>query len=442
MQVTPTLNEGLKRAFTVVVPSADLQARRDARLKEISKEIRLPGFRPGKVPLSVVKQRYSESVQGEILEKIVQDSLSKLLEEQKLRPAMQPHIKLVQQGDEGKDLEFTVEMEILPEFEVPNLSGLKLTRLTSKAADEEIEKSLQSIAKRNQTFATLEEKRPAVKGDVLCVDFVGKLNGEPFEGGTAQDVNVEIGGEGFIPGFAEQIEGMSPGEERVITVTFPENYQASELAGKEATFDIKAKELKLATVPEINDEFAKTLGLENLEQLRKILKEQIEGEYNQLSRMRIKRDLLDQLVDKVDFEVPASLVDAEFAQIWARIEEERKAGRLDAEEAAKDEETLRAEYRKIAVRRVKLGLLLAEIGRKQDIQVSRDELMAAMQQEIRRFPGQERMVYEFFSRNPQAVENLRGPILENKVVDYLIELADVTEKEVTPEELADMPDAE
>lgn len=442
MQVTPTLNEGLKRAFTVVVPSADLQARKDARLKEISKDIRLPGFRPGKVPVSVVKQRYNDSIQAEIVEKLVQDNVSKLIEEQKLRPAIQPHINLVKNGGEGESLEFTVEMEILPEFEIPDLSDLKLTRLTSKVADEEIEKSVESIAKRNQSFETLEEKRPAVKGDVVCVDFVGKLDGKPFEGGTAQDVNVEIGGEGFIPGFAEQIEGMSPGEEKTITVTFPEAYQASELAGKEAAFDIKVKELKIAKVPEINDELAKKLGLENLDALRKILREQLEGEYNQLSRMRIKRDLLDILADKVEFEVPVSLVDAEFAQIWARIEEEKKAGRLDEEEAAKDEETLRADYRKIAVRRVKLGLLLAEIGRKQAIQVSREELMSAMQQEIRRFPGQEKLVYEFFSRNPQAVENLRGPILENKVVDYLIEIADVTDKEVTPEELADMPDVE
>ncbi|QHI95695.1 trigger factor [Aristophania vespae] len=442
MQVKPTLNEGLKRAFTVVVPSADLQARKDARLKELAKEIRLPGFRPGKVPTTVVKQRYSESVQAEIVEKLVQDSVTNLLEEQKLRPATQPKVDIAKNGGENEDLEFSVEMEILPEFEVPELTGLSLTRLTSKVSDEQIEKSVNEIARRNRKFETLDEKRPAVKGDVLCVDFLGKVDGVPFDGGKADDVNVEIGGEGFIPGFAEQMEGLAPGEERTITVTFPENYQAAELAGKEATFDIKAKELKKAIDPEINDEFAKTLGLESVEQLRKILTEQVEGEYSQLSRMRIKRELLDILADKVDFEVPSSLVDAEFAQIWARIEEERKAGRLDEEEASKDEETLRSDYRKIAERRVRLGLLLAEIGRKQDIQVSREELLGAMQQEIRRFPGQEQMVYEFFSRNPQAVENLRGPILENKVIDYLIELANVTEKEVSPEELADMPEAE
>lgn len=441
MQVTPTLNEGLKRSFTVVVPSSDLQARCDARLKEVARDIRLPGFRPGKVPASVVKQRHGQAVQGEVMEKLVQESVNKLLEEQNIRPAGQPKVDLVNGPDSGKDLEFTLEMEILPEIAVPDMSGLKLTRLVSKVGDDVVEKALGDVVRRNRTFTTIEEDRPAGKGDVLCVDFVGKIDGTPFEGGAADDVNVEIAGEGFIPGFSEQMDGMKAGEERTITVTFPEDYQAAELAGKEATFDVKAKALKKAEDPAVDDELAKTLGLESIDQVRKIITEQAEGEYNQMSRMRIKRELLDALSEKVDFDAPASMVDAEFEQIWARIEEERKAGRLDESDAAKDEETLRADYRQIAERRVKLGLLLAEIGRKQEIQVSREELMNAMQQEARRYPGQEQMVFEFFTKNPQAVESLRGPILENKVVDYLIELADVTEKEVTAEELADMPEA-
>lgn len=441
MQVTPTLNEGLKRSFTVVVPSADLQARCEARLKEVARDIRLPGFRPGKVPTSVVKQRHGQSVQGEVMEKLVQESVTKLLEEQNIRPAGQPKVDLVSGTEEGKDLEFTLEMDILPDIAVPDVSGLKLTRLTSKVSDDVVEKALGDVVRRNRRFETIEEDRPAGKGDVLCVDFVGKIDGTPFEGGSAEDVNVEIAGEGFIPGFSEQMDGMKAGEERTITVTFPEDYQASELAGKEATFEVKAKALKKAEDPAVDDELAKSLGLESIEQVRKIITEQAEGEYAQMSRMRIKRELLDALSDKIDFEAPASMVDAEFEQIWARIEEERKAGRLDESDAAKDEETLRSDYRQIAERRVKLGLLLAEIGRKQEIQVSREELMGAMQQEARRYPGQEQMVFEFFTKNPQAIESLRGPILENKVVDYLIELADVTEKEVTPEELADMPEA-
>ncbi|MFT8807082.1 trigger factor [Gluconobacter sp.] len=442
MQVTPTLNEGLKRAFTVVVPSADLQARRDARLAEVAKTIKLPGFRPGKVPATLVKQRYGESVNAELLEEAVNDATAKLFEEQKIRPAMQPKVEVVSAIEDGKDLEFKVETEVLPEIEVPDLSGLKLTRLGAKVGEETVDKALNDVARRSRKFETIEEDRPAAQGDILCVDFVGKLDGTPFDGGTADDVNVEIGGEGFIPGFAEQMQGMKAGEERVINVTFPADYQAVELAGKAVTFDVKAKSLKKAVDPAIDDELAKTIGFENLEQIRKIITEQAEGEYQQLSRLRIKRDLLDALSEKTDFEAPSSMVDAEFNQIWARVEEDRKAGRLDEEDAGKDEETLNADYRRIAERRVKLGLLLAEIGRKQEIQVSREELLGAMQQEAQRYPGQEQMVFEFFSKNPQAVEGLRGPILENKVVDYLIELADVTDKEVTPEELAEIPPAE
>ncbi|MBR0559472.1 trigger factor [Neokomagataea anthophila] len=442
MQVTPTLNEGLKRAFTVVVPSADLQADRKARLAEVAKTVSLPGFRPGKVPVSLVKQRYGASVNAELLEKAVNDATGRVMQEQNIRPATQPKVDLVSAPDSEGDLEFKVEVEILPEITVPDLAGLKLTRLTAKVDESVVDKALGELARRSRTFETIEEDRAAVKGDVVNVDFVGKVNGEAFDGGTAQDVNVEIGGEGFIPGFAEQIEGLKVGEEKVITVTFPEDYQAAELAGKEATFDIKANALKKAIDPAIDDELAKTVGLESIDQARKIVTEQAEGEYIQLSRLRIKRELLDILAEKTDFDAPESMVDAEFGQIWARVEQDRQAGNMDEEDAGKDEETLRADYRRIAERRVKLGLLLAEIGRKQDIQVSREELIGAMQQEAQRYPGQEKAVFEFFSKNPQAVEGLRGPILENKVVDYLIELSDVTEKEVTPEELSEIPAAD
>nr|WP_294918197.1 trigger factor [uncultured Neokomagataea sp.] len=442
MQVTPTLNEGLKRAFTVVVPSADLQADRKARLAEVAKTVSLPGFRPGKVPVSLVKQRYGASVNAELLEKAVNDATGRVMQEQNIRPATQPKVDLVSAPDSEGDLEFKVEVEILPEITVPDLAGLKLTRLTAKVDESVVDKALGELARRSRTFETIEEDRAAVKGDVVNVDFVGKVNGEAFDGGTAQDVNVEIGGEGFIPGFAEQIEGLKVGEEKVITVTFPEDYQAAELAGKEATFDIKANALKKAIDPAIDDELAKTVGLESIDQARKIVTEQAEGEYTQLSRLRIKRELLDILAEKTDFDAPESMVDAEFGQIWARVEQDRQAGNMDEEDAGKDEETLRADYRRIAERRVKLGLFLAEIGRKQDIQVSREELIGAMQQEAQRYPGQEKAVFEFFSKNPQAVEGLRGPILENKVVDYLIELSDVTEKEVTPEELSEIPAAD
>ncbi|AOW46467.1 trigger factor [Acetobacter ascendens] len=442
MQVTETLSEGLKRGFTVTVPAAEIASKRDARLKEVAANLNLPGFRPGKVPVSLAKQRYGESVWAEVLEQTVSDALRNVFDERGIRPAGQPKVDLVSgQVDDGKDLEFTVEAELLPEIAVPDLSDLTLTRLKANVSDEAINKVLEDIAKRGRTFEVVEEARPITKGDVVAIDFVGKRDGVPFEGGSAEDVNVEIGGEGFIPGFAEQIEGMQPGEEKVITVTFPEDYGATELAGKEATFDIKAKQIKKPVDAPIDDELAKKMGFESLDQLKDLIRKQIEGEYDQLSRLRIKRELLDELAKKTDFTAPEGMVDAEFNQIWARVEEDRKSGQLDDEDKNKDEETLRADYRKIAERRVKLGLLLAEIGRKNNITVTPDELGRAVRAEAMRYPGQEKQVFEFFQKNPQAAESLRGPIFENKVVDYLIELAKVTDKEVTPEELSDIPPA-
>ncbi|MDN6040445.1 trigger factor [Acetobacter orientalis] len=441
MQVTETLSEGLKRGFTITIPAADLDAKQEARLKEVAAGLKLPGFRPGKVPVSIARQRYADAVRAEVLEQAVSEALSSTLDERGLRPAGQPKVDLVSGQEQGKDLEFKVETEILPEITVPDLSDLSLTRLKAVAGDEAIDKVVADIAKRQRNFEVVEEVRPSVKGDVLTIDFVGKRDGVAFDGGTAEDVNVELGGEGFIPGFAEQIEGMQPGEEKVITVTFPENYGAEELAGKEATFDIKVKALKKAVDAPIDDELAKKLGFETLEQLRDLVRKQVEGEYEQLTRLRIKRDLLDALAAKTNFQAPEGMVDAEFNQIWQRVEADRKAGELDEEDQGKDEETLRADYRKIAERRVKLGLLLAEIGRKNAITVTNDELGRAMRAEAMRYQGQEQQVFEFFQKNPQAVESLRGPIFENKVVDYLIELAKVEDKEVTPEELSDIPPA-
>nr|WP_298794415.1 trigger factor [uncultured Acetobacter sp.] len=443
MQVTDTLSEGLKRGFTITIPAAELAEKRDARLKEVAANLTLPGFRPGKVPVSLARQRHGDAVRGEVLEQAVSEALRSVLEERGLRPAGQPQVELVSgQEDDGKDLEFKVETEILPEITVPDLSDLSLTRLKAVASDEAVDKILVDVAKRQRTFETVEEVRPSVKGDVLSVDFVGKRDGVPFDGGTAQDVNVELGGEGFIPGFAEQIEGMQPGEEKIITVTFPENYGAEELAGKEATFDITVKALKKPVDAAIDDDLAKQLGFETLDQLRDLVRKQIEGEYDQLSRLRIKRELLDALATKTTFQAPEGMVDAEFEQIWQRVESDRKDGQLDDEDKGKDEETLRADYRKIAERRVKLGLLLAEIGRKNAITVTQDELGRAMRAEAMRYQGQEKEVFTFFQNNPQAVESLRGPIFENKVVDYLIELAKVEDKEVTPEELSDIPPAD
>lgn len=440
MQVTQTQSEGLKREFKVTVPASDLQERRAARLQELARTVNIPGFRPGKVPASVVKQRFGQSVEGEVLDKTINECVSELMKTHDLRPASQPKVD-VGQLDDASDLEFTLNLEVLPAINIPETSDITLTRMTAKPAQDGVDKALEELAKRNRTFEDIEEVRPAKQGDVLNVNFIGKIDGTPFDGGTANDVNVEIGGAGFIPGFAEQIEGMSAGEEKTINVTFPADYQAKELAGKEAQFEIKANSLKKPVDPAIDDELAKKMGFESLEKLRELISSQAENEYSQLTRLRIKRELLDKLAERTDFEAPESMIEAEFGQIWQRIEQDRQNGSLDEEDASKSEDDLRSDYRKIAERRVKLGLLLAEIGREKEISVSREELMGAVQQEAMRYPGQEQAVFEFFGKNPQAVEGLRGPILENKVVDYLIELAQVTDKEVTPEELADMPGA-
>ena len=446
MQVTETLSEGLRRAYQVVVPAADVETRRSARLAELTKTLRLPGFRPGKVPTSVVRQRYGAAVGAEVLEESVSEATQRVLSDRGLRPAIQPKVDLVDPASvspagPARDIEFTVQVELLPDITVPDLSAVTLTRIRAEVPAETVDKALTEIANRNRDLVPVEEARGAATGEVLKVDYVGKIDGVPFQGGTGSDTNVEIGGSGFIPGFSEQMEGLAAGETRTITVTFPAEYGAAELAGKEATFDITAKELLRPVVPAMDDAFAEKIGFENLDEVRKVITQQMQREYDQLSRLRLKRQLLDKLAELADFAAPQGMVDAEFAQIWQRLEAERAQGRTDEDDAGKDDDTLRAEYRGIAERRVRLGLLLAEIGRANGITVTNDEMTRAMRAEAGRYQGQEQQVMEFFRKNPQTAESLRGPIFEDKVVDYVIELAQVTDQTVSPEELARDPDA-
>ncbi len=444
MQVTETLNQGLKRGFTVVVPASELETKRTARLTELGRTMNLKGFRPGKVPMSLVRQRYGTAVTGEILEQTVNDATRDLLSERGLRQAAQPKVELVSGAEPNGagDLEFTLELELLPEIAQPDLSQLSLTRLKAEPDPETVDKALADIARRQRSFETIEEARGVARGEVLTVDFLGRVDGVAFEGGTAGDVDVEIGGEGFIPGFSEQIEGLAPGETRTIEVTFPADYQATELAGKAASFEITAKALKRPIDSAIDDELAKKIGFEGLEQVREAVSGQVRQEYDQLSRMRIKRELLDQLALQTHFDAPEGMVEGEFASIWSRVDQDRQAGKLDDEDKDKDEDTLKSDYRKIAERRVKLGLLLAEIGRANGVTVTSEEMVRAMRAEASRYPGQEQQVIEFFRANPQAAETLRGPIFENKVVDYVLELAKVEDRTVTPDELADVPAAD
>ena len=440
MQVTETLTDGLKRAYTVVVPAADIESRRSKRIAELGRTVHLPGFRPGKVPPTIIKQRFGGSVAAEVLEASVNEATRQVLTERGLRSAGQPKVELVS-ADLASDLEFKVELELLPDIALPDIASIELTRLKAQPQPETIDKALSEIARRQRTLEDVTEDRPAAKGDVLLVDFVGKLDGTAFAGGTGNDVNVEIGGAGFIPGFAEQLEGMRPRETRTIEVTFPAVYGAAELAGKTVNFEVTAKQLRLPVLPAIDEDLAKKLGFEGLQEVRETIGKQVQREYDQLSRQRVKRQLLDILAERVSFPVPQGMVETEFGQIWQRLETERKEGRVDDDDKGKDDDTLKAEYRAIAERRVRLGLLLGEIGRANNITVNQDELLRAVRAEASRYPGQEKQVLEFFRKTPQATDTLRGPIFEEKVVDFVLELAKVTESTVTPEELARDPDA-
>ena len=435
MQVTETLSDGLKRGFTVVVPEPELAAKREKRLAELSKTMQLPGFRPGKVPMSMVRKRYGEAVAAEILEATVNDASDRLLSERGLRPAMQPKLEITKPGKDS-DLEFTVEMEVLPEVALPDVSDITLTKPVAAVDDAAVAKSLANIAEQRKAFKPVEETRPAAAGEQLKVDFIGRIDGEAFAGGTATDVDVIVAGSGFIPGFTEQLEGVSAGETRTIQVSFPEDYGAKELAGKQAEFEITVKSLAVAEVPAIDDELAKAMGLESVEDLRAKVSEQIGREFEQLSRTKLKRGLLDALAERAQFAAPVSLVDAEFAEIWRQVEGAKAAGEEDPEDAAKDEETLKADYKAIADRRVRLGLLVAEIGRANEVQVTDQELQRAMFNEAMRYGQQAMQVVEFFRKNPQQMERFRGPIFEDKVVDLLLGKVRQEEVTVTPEELA------
>ncbi len=444
MQVTETLSDGLKRNYTVVLPVADLESRRTERLTTLGKTLRLPGFRPGKVPMPIVKQRYGTAVSAEVLEQSVSEATQKVLSERGLRPAQQPKVDLVTENPTAmaSDLEFKVELELLPDITLPDFSTIELTRLKAEVSPDTVDKALAQIAKFNRTLEpiaveALESRGTgATQGEIVTVDFEGKIDGVPFEGGTGTDTQVEIGGDGFIPGFAEQLQGARPGESRTINVTFPENYGKADLAGKAATFDITVKQISTQIVPEANDDLAKKIGAPDLNAVREIVTTRQQQEYDGMSRMRLKKALLDALSKMADFPVPPSIADREFDGIWRQFEAAREAGTQDEEDKAKDEDTLKSEYRAIAERRVRLGLLLAEIGRINSITVSEQEVDRALYQRAMEYRGQEMQMLELMRKYPQFTDNVRGPLLEDKVVDFVLELANVTDTVVSPEELA------
>ncbi|MBN2752790.1 MAG: trigger factor [Rhodospirillaceae bacterium] len=439
MQVTETNTDGLKRAYTIVVPAAQIDEKVTARLVEVGHNASIPGFRPGKVPMAFLRQRYQSAVMGEVLEAMINECTAKTVSERSLRPAVQPKIEVVSFED-GKDLEFSVEMEVLPEIAIADLSTISLERLKASAPDEDVEKALQNLVRNHATPEAISEERPAASGDIVVIDFVGKLDDVPFPGGEGTDFDLELGSGMFIPGFEDQLIGAKVGEAVEVKVTFPEAYHAKDLAGKETVFDVTLKEIKTLVMPTVDDELAKKEGLESLEELRKALRNRIEEEFVQVSRQRLKRVLLDALDEAHKFDIPVAMMDSEFAAIWKSLEEAKTNGTLDPADVEKSEESLKEEYRVIAERRVRLGLVLAEIGRVNNIQVGKEDLQRAVFQQARQFPGQERQVFEYFTKNPEAMEQFHAPLFEEKTVDFILELVNLTDREVTPQELMADPD--
>jgi len=432
MQITETNADGLKREFRVVVASSDIEEKVNDRLVEIGRQVRLPGFRPGKVPMTVLKKRFGSSVMGEVLEKAVSDSSSQAMQERGLRPALQPKIEIVS-FKEGADLEYKMNLELLPEIQPVDLATIEVERLRPDVPEAKIDETLQKIAEQHRKSDKVE--REARSGDAVVIDFVGRIDGTEFPGGAAQDHKLELGSSSFIAGFEDQLIGAKAGDKRDVKVTFPQEYGSEELAGKDAAFEVTVKEVQEFRPPAIDDDLAKEIGFENLEEMRKMARERIERDYGNVARLRLKRQLLDKLAERHDFPVPPGMVEFEFEAIWKQLEQERAQNKeLAGEDAGKSEDELRAEYRQIAERRVRLGLLLAEIGRTNNISVGQEEVNRAVIEQARRHPGHERQVIELYRNNEQALAQLRAPIYEDKVIDFIIEMAKVTDKEVTPEE--------
>ncbi len=433
MQVTETLSDNLKREYTVVIAAKDLGEKLEARLEQIGQEVRLPGFRPGKVPMPILKKRFSQSVMGEVIEQAVRDSSAQALTERGLRPAMQPKIEITT-FEEGKDLEYKIAVELLPDIEVGDLSKVELERTKIDVPEAEVDEALERLASAKRETTALETPRPAEKGDVLVIDFQGTVDGEALPGMAGEDHHLELGSNRFVEGFEDQLIGAEAGQQRSVTVTFPEQYVNDKLAGREAVFAVTVKEVR-ATVPRaIDDALAKDLGEADLAALRAKVVEQLQGDYDRLTRTQLKRQLLDALAETYQFEVPPGMADGEFDAIWKQIEEERSHGHSDPEDEGKSDDELKAEYQEIAERRVRLGLLLSEVGRLNGIEVNQDELNRALMMEAQNHPGHERKVLEFYQNSPEALAGLRAPLFEDKVVDFILDLAKLSERKVTPEE--------
>jgi len=444
MQITQTASEDLRRQYTVTFPASELDSRVTKRLEEMKGRVNLKGFRPGKAPVSFLKKQFGKSVMGEVVQQAVDEGSQKAINDNQLKPAITPRIEPVgdvQQVVDGKaDLQFTVTVDLMPEFQTVDVSQLKIERITSEVVDADVQEALDRLAQQSRNYIARPEGDAAQKDDTVLIDFAGSVDGVEFEGGKGSDFNLTLGSGQFIPGFEEQLIGAKAGESRDVKVTFPAEYHAADLAGKEAQFVVAVKEVKAPEESKVDDALAQKLGMTDLGQLSERVRDQIKGDYTRASRTHLKRRVLDALDEAHSFPLPPAMVESEFSNIWAQVQEELKREGKTAEEEAGSEENLRAEYRRIAERRVRLGLVLGKIGEQNGITVAGDEVQRAILTRARQFPGQEQEVFKFYSQNQQAQAEIRAPIFEDKVVDFIAELAQVTDKSVDKETLFHDPD--
>jgi trigger factor len=434
MQTVETLNEGLKRAYKLTIPAKDIDARVDQELKTVAPRINMPGFRPGKVPANLIRKMHGPALQQQALENAVQEGVQKLLQDKNLRPAMQPAVELEEVG-EGKDAVVKVELETLPDVPAPNTGELKLERLTVEPNNQEIDEALERLVAGQKSFDPAPASYKAAQGDLVIMDYEGKVDGEPFEGGKGDGMSVEIGTGRLIPGFEDQLVGVKANEQKTLNVTFPGDYNVDYLKGRDATFEVTVAEIRRPKEAQADDAFAQSMGLEGIDQLRELIKGQLEQELNGMTRLHMKRKLLDQLAGSHDFDVPPSMVEAEFQQIWQQLEHEA-SHEADPEAARAEMDREKDDYRRIAERRVRLGLLLAEIGRANNVQVSQQEMNQLIMQAAQQYRPEDREKFvQYVQQEPMAAAQLRAPLFEDKVVDFLFSKAEVRDRKVSRQEL-------
>ncbi len=444
MQITETVSDGLRREYKVVIPANDLDQRLTGRIEEMKPRVHLKGFRPGKAPVSFLKKTYGKSMMGEIVQDAVNESSQKAVKDNSLKPAFPPQIDLVSAFEEvisGKsDLEFTVKVDLMPDFEVTDVSKLKIERLTADVTDEDVDDAIKRIAEQSRSYSERAEGEAAEKDDAVVIDFVGRVDGEEFAGGKADDFNLVLGSGQLIPGFEDQLIGAKSGEARDVKVTFPADYPEAKLAGKDAVFAVTVKAVKKPDELKVDDELAKKVGLDTLGTLKERVRDQLKNDFGRASRLHLKRRVLDALDTAHSFTLPPTMVEGEFNGIWNQVQEElKREGKTPADEG-KTEDELKKEYHDIAERRVRLGLVLAKIGEQNGITVAPDEIQRAIAARARQFPGQEQAVFNFYTNNPQAAAEIRAPLFEDKVVDFIAELAEVTDHKVDRETLFLDPD--